>query len=214
MKWEVILIIVVLIIVGGLFAYEYWWQPKEETKSLELPKITEEEIADWKIFQESGLYLRLPPDYSQYVFRKLEGEFELVADYRNINEERILLMYGTMGKEANEIAQRNYRNLIRKEESSKGKTRKEIIEGDSLLKVQLGGFPENSEFISAREIKKENCSTFFVTFETDEGKRQKQLEIFPLYNQDYNWFITFFYKEENETKVLKIIQTVECKPPQ
>jgi len=210
MNWKDILIIIVLVtVVGGLFAYEYLSKPKEE-----LPKLTEEEIADWKIFQEFGLYLRIPPGFSQYAFRRLEGEFELVADYRNISEERILLMYGTMGKEANEIAKNNWRNLAKKGESLRGKTRKEIVGGDLLLQSQLGGFPDNAEFISAREIKKENCSTFSITFKTGEGKRQEELQIFPLYNQDYDWMIAFFYKEENETKISKIVQAIECKPPQ
>ena len=43
MNWKDVLIIIVLIgVVGGLFAYEYWWEPKEEAKGPKSPKIIEE----------------------------------------------------------------------------------------------------------------------------------------------------------------------------
>jgi len=47
MNWKDILIIIILItVVGGLFAYEYWWGPRKESETLEMPKITKEPVEE------------------------------------------------------------------------------------------------------------------------------------------------------------------------
>jgi hypothetical protein len=188
-------------------------KPKEAILPEELPKIIEKEIANWQIFSEFGFSLRIPPDYSQKVFRK--SETGLIADYRDSKEERILITYERMGKEATDLLKDIYRNFIQKAASLKGKTVKEIkevLEEESLLHMILTSiFTENSELISAQEIKKVNCSAFALTFKTEEQKRRKSLEIIPSSNPDFIWGVIFFYNEGSETEILKIIQTIECK---
>lgn len=216
-------VIIILLLVAGAFFYQYWWLPKGEISEEEkieeailpeeLPKITEKEITNWQTLSEFGFSLRIPPDYAQKVFRK--SETGLIADYRNNDEERILITYQIMGEEATDLAKDIYRNFIQRAGNLRGKTVKEIteiMEEDLLLQLILTSyFSETSEFISAQEIKKENCLIFALTFKTDEKKREKSLDIISSYDPDFMWGIIFFYNEESETEILKIIQTIKYK---
>jgi hypothetical protein len=188
-------------------------KPKGIVSPEELPELTKEEVAGWQIFSEFGFSLKIPPDYFQKVFRKVETG--LIADYRNNEGERILITYQILGKEAIDIAKNVYRNFISKAENLKGKTVeeiKEILEEEVLLHlILISYFTEDSQLISAQEIKKENCPAFALTFETGTLERRKSLEIFPLASPEFVWTIVFFYSEKNEARILKVMQTIECK---
>ena len=58
-----ILFIVVVLLVGGVLAWQYWWLPKEEGKTPE--GVIKDETADWKTYrnEEYGYEIKYPPNF-------------------------------------------------------------------------------------------------------------------------------------------------------
>jgi len=64
MNWKDILIIIVLVtVVGGLFAHEYWWKPKQELETPEIPEFVKEPVGKEEVEpeKEEPLEEEVPP---------------------------------------------------------------------------------------------------------------------------------------------------------
>lgn len=62
-----IIVVLAIILVGGVLAYQYWWLPKEEVKPLEIEKqtiIPKDQTANWKTYrnEEYGFEIKYPKD--------------------------------------------------------------------------------------------------------------------------------------------------------
>ena len=60
----IIIIVSIVLLAGGVLAYQYWWAPKLETFST--PPPTPDETADWKTYrnEEFGFEIKYPAEYA------------------------------------------------------------------------------------------------------------------------------------------------------
>jgi hypothetical protein len=220
MNWKDILIIIVILItvIGCLFAIEYWGTPKEETKGPELPKITgeekeitkeekEESISpkseiEWQEFkvEKYGFSIKIPIDYKKTDFIEMDPKkspMSLIASFfRNKNEGFTLSINNEGEKDAKE-AKETYQLEFERRES---------LEGKYL-------FPE-AKLISIQKLEKKECPIFIFSLEKNDKTFHKLVFLFPAYRKELVFQIGFDYPSQNEEeKVWEMINSIECHSP-
>jgi len=212
MNWKDILIIVVLVsVVGGLFAYEYWWGPKEETEGPELPKIAEEEKEElvspkleneWQAFgiEKYGLFMKIPAGYKKEDFVELdpkESKILLVARFAKNDNEDFTLSIDNEGEKDAKEAKETYQLEFEQQESLKG----------------MHLFPE-AKLTSIQKLEKKGCPIFIFSLSKDDQTFNKLVFIFPTYREELVFKMTFDYPSKGkEEKVSEMINSIECSSP-
>ena len=192
MNWKDISIIIVLIaVVGGLFAYEYWWTPKQEAKT------------NWQAFDVNkyGFSMKVPLDYEKKSLEEVDPD-----------KNEGLLLGARFEKDANE----GFILGIETKEKQVVKDAKETYQLEFERKEKLIGthlFP-NARIISIQKIEKKECQIFIFTSEKDDQTFYKLVLIFPNYREDLSFKMGFDYPtKEEEGIVTKMINSIECSSP-
>jgi len=200
MKWDTIFIIVVLIIVVGLFAFQYWWVPRQEQNNRELPQMTQEEIANWQVLEVSkyGFSMKVPLDYEKKSLEEVDPDKNegllLGARFEKDANEGFILGIESKEKQFVEDAKQTYQLEFERKEK--------------LIGVHL--FP-NAKIISIQKIEKKECPIFIFTSEKDDQKFNKLVFIFPNYRENLSFKMGFDYPtKEQEEIVSKMINSIEC----
>jgi hypothetical protein len=212
-----IVFIILIAIVGGLFAYEYWWQPKK-AKELELPKTTEEkkEITkeekeesispkseiEWQEFkvEKYGFSMKIPADYKKTYFEELKPEESktlLGTGFAKNDSENFALFINNEGEKGATEAKETYQLEFERQEDLK---RADI-------------FPK-AKLISVQKLEKKECSIFIFSLEKDNGTFYKLVFVFPTYRKELVFNMNFNYpSKDEEEKVWEMINSIECSSP-
>jgi len=85
-KYILIVVVSAAIAGGGIFAYQYWWVPKHETKMPEIKPFQATEVGKWKLCKNDlfNFVFEYPAEWTHWMRESTKGEF--VGDYDEISE--------------------------------------------------------------------------------------------------------------------------------